>query len=416
MFGRRQLVIAAVVALGLAGGTYLMASSGDGAEDYDDYEVVLVADNAVNVAKGSQVNIRGFRAGAVSAVEARDGKALITLSLSGDQVPLRAGTSAVVEWKAVIGERTIALTPGPAANPVIPSGSMINVGQEQVEADELLAALDSKTRRHLTSTVRRLDATLKNHPGDLQQTLRNSGPTVRALGEVLKAVGEDGPAIRRLVTDLRKMMDPLAARQQKMARVVRDLSTVTGNVAPQHEQLSRGLKELPSTLRAAKKTLDEVPGASDQAAPLLKEMRPATRQLTRVSKNLSPLLTDLRPTMAELRPTLGSASQLLQRTPELLDSAHSVVPDLTYTVRKLNPAVSFLRPYTPDLVGWLSNWGNAFASYDSRGHIFRGLIQAGPSALNDNPGVPVGFEVDPAPAPGKASGNPWTDANGSGMR
>lgn len=411
MLARVKLIATAAAALVFASGAYMLP--GNGADDYD---LVLVADNAVNVAKGSQVNIKGFRAGQVSSVEARDGRALITMSLSGEQIPLHEGTKAVVEWKATIGERTIALEPGPPLNPEIPSGSMIEAGQEQVEADELLAALDTKTRRHLTSTVRQLDATLKEHPGDIQQTLKGAGPTVRALGEVLKAVGQDGPAIRSLVTDLREMMDPLAARQEKLSRVVNDLGNLTNTMAPQHEQLRRGLKELPATLITAKNTLDEVPAATDQAVPLLNDLRPATRQLAGVSRNLRPLLRDLRPTVSELRPTLSAGSQLLRRTPGLLDSAHDVVPDLTYTVRKVNPAVDFLRPYTPDLIGWLSNWGNAFASYDSRGHIFRGLIQAGPSAFNDNPGVPVGFEVDPAPAPGAASGNAWTDAHGSGMR
>lgn len=413
MVGRRKWIVGVAAALMVGSGMFLTGSWANGGGDY---EVVLVAGNAVNVTKGSQVNIKGFDAGQVSSVEVRDGRALITLSLSGDQVPLREGTEAVVEWKSAIGERTIALAPGPTGNPVIPSGSMIEVGQEQVPVDELLATLDAKTRRHLASTIRQLDATLRDRPTDVQETLKTAGPTVRALGEVLQAVGEDGPAIRSLVSDLRKMMDPLATRQEKLAQVVKDLDNVVGTVAPQHEQLSRGLQELPATLDTAKKTLDEVPAATDEAVPLLQDLRPATGQLRQVSQNLSPLLRDLRPTVAELRPTLGAANQLLQRTPTLMDSAHDVVPDLTYTVGKLNPAVSFLRPYTPDLVGWLSNWGNAFASYDSRGHIFRGLIQVSPSAFNDNPGVPVGFEVDPTPAPGKASGNPWTDAHGSGMR
>lgn len=380
------------------------------------YELKLMSPNAANLAEGSPVQVRGVEVGTVSSFEVLGDKALVTIGISGDRAPLHTGTRARVVWKSLVGERVVEVLPGPERNPTIPSGGVIEVGSEQVRVDQVLSALDAPTRAHLASTVRQLDRTLTPHSADLNQTLKQAGPAVGALGDVLKAVGQDGPAIRSLVTNLKKVTEPLAARQQQLQETVGDVTDMTGAVAPKEAQLRETLKQLPSTLNAAKKTLDRVPGAVDQTAPVLDDLRPATRQLTSVSKNLSPLLVDLRPTMAELRPTLGSASSLLKKTPAMLDSAQAVVPSLTDTVKQLNPAVDFLRPYTPSLAGWLSNWGNAFSGYDSRGHIFHGLVQAGTNSLDDNPGVPVGLSVDEEPAPGDAGGQPWTDANGSGMR
>lgn len=412
---RPVLVRFAVGAVALAvvlSGLFVATTGSD-----DTYRVVLAMDNAVNVKRGSAITVNGFKAGQIDKIRTQDGKALVTVKVSDQRyVPLHSGTQASIVWKAAIGERIVDLVPGPEKNAGIPSGSLLQVSQDQVELDQLLGALDEPTRQRLTSLIRGLDATLKPNDEELQQVIEDAGPTMLALGQVLKAVGDDGPAIRSLVTNLDRMMQPMAARRTKLSAVVNDLTNITNQIASERTRLAESIRRLPGVLAAAQDTLSRVPDATDAAVPLLHDLRPATRKLIPVARNLSPLLDDLRPAVADLRPTLQATNRLLGRTPEMLDSTHELLPDLTPTLAKLNPMVDFLRPYTPDLVGWLSNWGAAFASYDGLGHVFRGLIQAGPSAFNDNPGVLVGFTAQPDPPPGMASDNPWTDADGGEMR
>lgn len=412
MLGKGRLVTGgALIAVLLGGG--LTATS-----VADDYELNIVMPNAANLVESAPVQIGGTRAGEVTALDARDGKAIVTVSIDSEHAPLPSGTKAHVEWKSLLGERVVNLLPGNPANPPIPEGGMMPAGAEQVELDQVLAALDPETREHVTSVVKQLDATMRFHRDNIRQTLLAAGPTVQALGEVLKAVGSDGPAIRKLVSDLQEMTAPIAARQVKLQRIVTNLTSVTAATAPEQDKLRRGLRQLTSTLDTTKRTLDLVPSATDEAVPLLNDLNPVTSKLDQVSRNLSPLLRRLRPTIDELRPALVSADMLLQRTPALLDTSHDTIPGIGTAVTKANPAVDFLRPYTPDLMGWLANWGAAFSSYDTQGHFFRGLIQYGATAANDNPGAGPGIRGGPEsrPAPGTASGQPWTDANGSGMR
>lgn len=408
---RRWLTASLVaIAVGVAGCSALTSDSASG------YRVRLILSNAADLAQGTPVVINGRPVGTISALGSKDGQAVIDVGLSESDVPLHSGTTAVVRWKAVLGERYIELVPGPAGNAAIPSGGMVPVSQDQVDVDQVLAALDPPTREHLTSMVQQLDATLKNSPDNVKETLQTAGPAVNALGQVLKAVGEDTHAIDNLVTDLHAMIQPLADRQGQLGQVVGNVTNLTTEVAPQEQQLSDALAALPPTLDQAKSTLDKVPGTVDKADPLLNDLRPAASQLAAVSHNLSPFLADLQPTVAQLKPTLAAASELLKNTPGLLDSAHAVVPDINSVVARLNPAVDFLRPYTPDLAGWLANWGSAFSYYDSQGHYAGAVIRAGVSSLDENPGLPLTLNTDPAPAPGTASGQPWTDAQGSGMR
>ncbi|MEV7379588.1 MlaD family protein [Streptomyces lydicus] len=401
-----------VAVAALAAGYWWAGEGGPG------YEVRLVMPNAANLLAGSPVEIKGTRVGKVTKLETRDGKALVTVSVDDGHAPLHTGSKAQVQWQGALGERVVELVPGRKSNPAMPEGSMFAAGNEQVELDQVLAALDPATRKHVDSVVQQLDGSLKAKPDNLRKTLTTAGPAVQELGSVLRAVGEDGPAIKNLVSDLQKMTDPLATRRAKLRNVVSKLTAATSSMAAEQGQLQQALGQLPSTLDSAHATMKSVPAATDATVPLLHDLRPATRQLTSVSKNLSPLMADLRPTISELVPVLQSANTLLQSTPGLLDSTHGVLPGVTQATKQLNPAVSFLRPYTPDVVGWLGNWGAAFGNFDSQGHYMHGLVHVGTNVLDDNPGVVVGLSGGPKsePEPGMASGEGWADANGSTQR
>ncbi|MFE2429304.1 MlaD family protein [Streptomyces sp. NPDC059373] len=409
----KWLVGVSLVAIVALAGGYLLASGRDSG-----YEVRLVMPNAANLLAGSRVEIDGVQVGTVRKLETRDDSALVTVSVSSSHAPLHTGSKAQVQWQGVLGERVVELTPGPAKNPAIPKGSLLAAGTEQVELDQVLSALDPATRAHLDSTVQQLDTTLKAKPDNLKDTIQSAGPAVQELGAVLQAVGQDGPAIKNLIADLQKMTDPLAKRRTELQQVVSKLTSTMSSMATEQGQFQKALAQLPSTLDAAQTTMNSVPAAVDASVPLLTDLQPATRQLPAVAKNLGPLLTDLRPTVAELSPVLRSANTLLKSTPGLLDSTHGVLPGVTQAAKQLNPAVDFLRPYTPDIVGWLSNWGAAFSNFDAQGHYFHGLVQVSTSVLDDNPGINTGLTGGPnsTPAPGLATGQGWVDANGSTPR
>jgi phospholipid/cholesterol/gamma-HCH transport system substrate-binding protein len=129
------------------------------------------------------------------------------------------------------------------------------------------------------------------------------------------------------------------------------------------------------------------------------------------------VLRDLQPTVAELRPTLAALDSLLGQTPGLLAALESVSPQLDTAGDDLAPVLSYLRPYTPEAAGWISNWASAAGNYDSRGHYLRVFVQEGGSSINQNPGVmPPGIVKKTTRLPGEAEGQTWIDAHGSELR
>jgi phospholipid/cholesterol/gamma-HCH transport system substrate-binding protein len=129
-------------------------------------------------------------------------------------------------------------------------------------------------------------------------------------------------------------------------------------------------------------------------------------------------MNDLEPALKDLRPTVESARDVLGYTPDLLDGTHDVLPAMTRAIDSSRDAVSFLRPYTPEIVGVFSNWGSFAANYDSNGTYARVFAPESASTFTLNqPGVlPPGLWIDRTPLPGSLERQPWTDANGSGPR
>ncbi|HJQ47065.1 MAG TPA: MlaD family protein [Amycolatopsis sp.] len=407
---RRVLIIAVVVVAVIAGSVWVMSDR--------KYYVGVLLGSATNLHEGGAVTMNGFPAGKIDAISVQDGKAMIRLALEGDSRPLHDGAQVTVEWKALLGERWIEIKDGPAGNAPIPDRGMIPGKQaDPMNLDQVLAALDKPTRDHLSSLVEQLNTTVAGHEQDANATLRSAGPALLALGQVLGAVGSDGPAIRGLVTQLDTMVGTLSRRDADVRTIIDALSKTTSATVQQRQQLATALQMLPGTLDTANKTLGDVPGTADKAVPLLKDLRPATQQLPAVAQRLSPVLQQVPPLVDKLGPTLASAGQLLDYTPGLLDALHQTVPGLGQTTGYLGPVLNFLRPYTPELAGWFSEWSSIAGNYDSNGHFLRFYLQEGATTFSNNPGVlPPGTQNEPYPLPGANANQPWQDAWGSGVR
>ncbi|MPY99125.1 MAG: MCE family protein [Actinophytocola sp.] len=409
---RRLFIPIAVVLVAVLTGAGAVAAIDRG------YTVSVVLPNATNLIEGGSVMRDGYEAGAIESIDVEDGKAKVEFSLDDEFAPLHEGAKVTVDWKAVLGERLLTVTDGPAENASVPSGGLLTSAMaEPVEIDKVLAALDPPTRNKLNSLITRLSRTLDGSERDINQTVRSAGPAVHALGQVLRGVGTDGEAIRQLATQLNQTMRILASRDKEIQQVVNSLADASSTVAEQRQAMGELLRRLPGTVRQANQTLGKVPDTVDKTVPLLEDMRPVAERLPSTARNLRPVLADLRPAMKQLRPTLDSTAELLRATPGLLDTANATLPDATRAMRGMVPALDYLRPYTPELTGWLSNWASATGNYDANGHYGRIFIQNGLESGNVNPGITgPGVEQRPAPLPGEIVGQPWHDAFGSGMR
>lgn len=403
--------LVAIVVLAVLAVVAVRAASGN-----DGYQLRLVFPSAPDVVKGLKVQVNGFDAGKVTDLEAKDGQAIVTVTLSDKYADVRDGSTARIEWRATLGERVIQLVPGPAGAKALPDGAMVR-GDDRVEIDQILAALDTKTRARLATTITALDGAVRGRGEDYNATLQQLGPAVKALAAVLGGIGADGPAIKNVVTRTTRLMEILDAHGSDIRTVISRLDSQQSRLARNDKAISQALAALPSTIEQANTTLDKVPGTVDAAHPLLTELTSSVKKLPAFTQSVSPLLSDLNPALRSTRSAVTSASRLLGITPDLLLSSTALIPRLDSVTGRLLPALSYLRPYTPEITGFFTNWASAGQQYQGQYHVARIKIQGGattPVGLLNGP--PPGVTRNERPLPGANVGQAWTDATGEAIR
>ena len=88
------------------------------------------------------------------------------------------------------------------------------------------------------------------------------------------------------------------------------------------------------------------------------------------SPSARPTIRDLS-TLVRRNGANNDLTDLLRKTPTLERVARPAFADTTVALRKSTPVLKFVRPYAPDLIGWLRDFGQGAANYDANGHFAR---------------------------------------------
>jgi phospholipid/cholesterol/gamma-HCH transport system substrate-binding protein len=102
---------------------------------------------------------------------------------------------------------------------------------------------------------------------------------------------------------------------------------------------------------------------------------------------------DAEPTIEDLRFLIrrsGEGNDLIDLTakqPKLARLASVAFPRSIRALRKSQPVIEYIRPYTPELAGWVTKFGQGASNYDAHGHFARIQPMFNPFSLTGVPGV-----------------------------
>jgi phospholipid/cholesterol/gamma-HCH transport system substrate-binding protein len=355
-------------------------------QDFTEIEAELASAQAVTPGQGQTVNVAGVEVGEISRVRLEDGKAIVTLRLEDDSVPVYKDAGVLLRPKTGLKDMVAELTPGTAEAGELEDGERIPIGQTlpDVNLDEILAALDGDTRTYLVMLLSGGAEGLRGNGRELANTIRRIEPTARYTRAIAEQLAERRRNIRRAVHNFSLIVDELGGRDDQLAEFVENSNAVFAALASQDANLRAALHELPSTLGATNSALGETEALADVLGPTLeallpaaralgpslRETRPFLRETTPVIKDeIRPFVRASRPAVAELRPTLSDLAQL---TPALVRS-FKVINALLNTLA-YNPPGSAQEGFLFWL-SWVNHLGPAiFATQDAQGPIRRGLV------------------------------------------
>jgi len=406
------------------------------------HEYTFVFENAGQLVRDNDVQVGGRRVGSITDIELTDdNQAAVTVTVQEPFAPLREGTEATIRLTSLSGiaNRYIALAMGPGDAPELDDGAVLgtNTTTSVVDLDQLFNTLDAKTRGSLQDLVKGFAAQYEGRSEEASMAVEYFNPLLSTSRRLVGELTEDEPALTRFIIDTSTLSGALAEKSGDLAALVGNANATARAIGSENVALGEALGLLPTTLRRANTTFVNLRATLDDLDVLVAESKPATRELAPFLRQLRPLVEEAGPTIHDLRELVrrpGPDNDLVDATrkmPGLQRVATPAFRNSTEALQKLQPVLEFIRPYTPEVTGWLRDFGVSAANYDANGHFARVQPIYNAFSFTDNPAGGVLTPLAPSErfdglvtnqlrrCPGAASqpppdgSAPWRDSSGT---
>ncbi|HEV3000424.1 MAG TPA: MlaD family protein, partial [Solirubrobacteraceae bacterium] len=168
------------------------------------YRLSVEFQEATQLAEQADVRISGVPVGRVVRIgEAPDGGIRAEIELRQRYAPLPRDARAILRQKTLLGETFVELTPGTRGGPAVPEGGTLPRGQVQptVELDEVLRALDARTRRDLKVLLSGVAAGVRGRGEAVSAALGELPGAAESAGDLVAVLDAERAAVRELVRD-----------------------------------------------------------------------------------------------------------------------------------------------------------------------------------------------------------------------
>jgi len=353
---------------------------------------------SVTPGQGQSVDVAGVQVGEIGGVKLKNGRALVQMNLTSDDLgSVYRNAHLQLRPKTGLNDMAIEMDPGrPDAS--LPDRGKLHDGdtlpientRPNVNPDQVLAALDSDTRRYLEAFVNAGGPGLAGRGADLRRVLRATQPTFQRSRRISQAIADRREKVKRLVSNLKLLAQAAASKDSELASLVDTSSTVFSTLAGRDADLQAAVARLPGALHATRTALAATRSLADDAGPALLRLRPVARQLAPALVEARPLLREATPVVRDrLRPLVRLTTPLLAKLRPSVDRIGAVTPALIDVGHVLNRAVNELayNPPGPEegylfWLAWYIHDGNSVLGVeDAHGVAWRGLVLFGCSTF-----------------------------------
>ncbi len=385
---RGALALFALLAVvGFASAAYVLVQQRLTLPGTDTYEVAieLTAADGVAPGLGQPVRVAGVKVGSIADTRLRRGRALVTLELQRDLLPVvyRDARAALVPITP-LKDMQVELNPGRVAAGPLGEGATIEVARTSSPASltELLSALDRDTRDFVTSLIANVDLGTRGRADGVRRALRSLGPATSQVRSITTRLDGRRRSLARLVRNL-GTITAAAGENQSLRTVVESGQDVLQAVAREDRALDAGLRRLPGTLTTVRQTLRSTAEFTRELTPTLAAITPATVRLPRTLDTLEPFARETAVALrSEIRPLVREARPLVRRLARASTDLGASAPALTTAMRVTNYALNELAYNPPgDDEGllfwfpwWFHNYGSMFGAQDAHGSAARAMV------------------------------------------
>ncbi|WP_354698887.1 hypothetical protein DSM112329_04585 [Paraconexibacter sp. AEG42_29] len=417
----QPVVIRRAVALGGLAAIVLLVVLLTGGGNAGSHTLYATVSDATNLIKGQELKAGGGKIGVIDDVRAIDGgaKARLTLSVEDRAWPLPKDTTFTARFggTAAFYNRHILVTPGKEGGASLTEGADIPAldFRVPVEVDQLLSVFDTDVRRDLKSFVNRSGETLDRSQEPLRKTLDKTPQAITQAARVFEDLTDDRNALSLTLTKTDDVVDAVRRADPGLERLLTGAATTFSAIADKQTQLKTTVERLPGMLAQTRSTLTKAEGTLDDAGALATKLHPGVRQLRTIAAPLNDVLASVQTIAPDANATLATVRRSTPQVNTFLKRTTTLTPQIGSIADKAIENLNCIRPYTPELMGLLTTWGDFMSWSDTKDKYLRARVENFlPTPTNDVPQTPAQLKQTfpdlrygfPRP-PGYNAGQPW---------
>jgi phospholipid/cholesterol/gamma-HCH transport system substrate-binding protein len=273
-------------------------------------------------------------------------------------------------------DRYIELERGRARATLSDGGSLASRNfSRPVEYDQFFGTFDRRTRASLGRLIDTGGPALSALDDSLPAALDDTPPAFAEVEAAFRELGGDQPALDRLARSTDAVVDAVRRSTPSLADLVSNAAATFNAVASEATALRRTLAETPSTLGATRRILAQADGTLARAATLTRAAAPGVSRLRGVTTPLADVLGAIKRVSPEGTRTLKTLRRAAPDLDEFLDRTTKLMPQIGSIGRQGAKQLACVRPYSPEIAGFFSNWGpGAWGNSDGKDTYLRGQL------------------------------------------
>jgi phospholipid/cholesterol/gamma-HCH transport system substrate-binding protein len=366
--------IAAVAAVIIA--IVLSVSIWDSSGGPSGHTVTTVVPSAGYVEAGNQVRAAGQIVGTVQSVTlTTDHQARVVLGFGNSVWPLPVDTQMDVRIGGTIrlDDRYVAVDLG-HSNKTLPEGARFPASQYHVpvEVEDITTMFQSPVRNNLKSTIDVGGRAATTAATPLHSALLHAPGALRQVSSALADLGGQPGALDTLV----RQSDAVAAQlngNPGLGQLIDGAAATLRATASQATNLQGAISQAPATFADLRQTLSRADGTLSAADTLSRRLRLGAKQLGTLARPLYNVMASLVSTGPDAREALAAAGDAAPNLQRLLVRTSAIMPVIGETSRQATPQLACIRPYSPEIAGFASDWG---AGAWSRGDKYDKFVRA----------------------------------------
>jgi phospholipid/cholesterol/gamma-HCH transport system substrate-binding protein len=334
------------------------------------------------------------KVGEVGEVRLENGHAVVDMQIKEDYQPIYQDATILLRPKTGLKDMILSLDPGTPEAGELEEGGRVRVANTlpDVNADEVLSALDADTRDYLRILLHDAGTALRDEPGgeegqsapvDLRETFKRFEPTARDGARLTRLLAQRRSNIKRAVHSFQQISTELARRDRQLAELVDSANANFSAFADEEAALREALELFPGALSQTATTLRDVDALAVQLGPALEGLRPFARELAPSLRRQRPFFRETTPIIRDqVRPFARDVQPTVRDLRTATENLAPVSPRLTRTFKVLNAFFNTLAYDPPGRgdsflfwSGWAAHAGALLSNaQDAHGPMIRGVV------------------------------------------